>query len=132
MTYTGTCQCGAIRYQLSGEPKVVSMCHCTDCRRSSGAPMMAWAEYAEGDLTVSQGIPKTINSSGTSMRSFCPDCGTGLFYRNEEILPGLVEVQLATFDDTGKLAPAMQIVTAERVSWMGHINEIPAHEGFPE
>jgi len=94
--------------------------------------MMAWAEYAEGDLTVSRGAPKTFNSSGASMRSFCPDCGTGLFYRNDEILPGLVEVQLATFDDAGTLTPSMQIVTAERVSWMGHINEIPAHEGFPE
>ncbi len=132
MTYSGRCQCGAIHYQLGGEPKQVSLCHCADCRRSSGAPVMAWAEYAEDDVTLSQGAPKSINSSGAAMRSFCPDCGTGLFYRNQELLPGLVEVQLATFDDAGKLAPTMQIVTAERLGWMQRIHEIPAHEGFPE
>ena len=94
--------------------------------------MMAWAEYAEDAVTVSKGAPKTINSSGASMRSFCPDCGTGLFYRNAEILPGVVEVQLATFDVDGKLAPAMQIVTAQRVAWASDLSTIPAHEGFPE
>jgi len=50
---------------------------------------MAWAEFPEASLTVLQGAPKTINSSGTAMRSFCGDLGTGLFYRNARILPGL-------------------------------------------
>jgi len=52
---------------------------------------MAWAEFPEASLTVLQGAPKTLNSSGTAMRSFCGncgDCGTGLFYRNAGILPG--------------------------------------------
>ena len=47
MTYSGQCQCGAIRYQLSGEPKVVALCHCSDCRRSAGAPVVAWAMFPE-------------------------------------------------------------------------------------
>ena len=123
MTYSGRCQCGAICYQLAGEPKQVSLCHCADCRRSSGAPVMAWAEYAEDDVTLSQGAPKTINSSDAAMRSFCPDCGTGLFYRNQELLPGLVEVQLATLDDAGKLAalrsvspPCPHVAVARRIT----------------
>jgi hypothetical protein len=82
MTYSGQCLCGAIRYQLSGEPKVVALCHCSDCRRSAGAPMVAWAMFPETALTLTKGQPKTINSSGTAMRSFCADCGSGLFYRN--------------------------------------------------
>jgi hypothetical protein len=93
---------------------------------------MAWAEFAEDNLTVSKGTPKTVNSSGAAMRTFCPNCGTKLFYRNQEVLPNLVEVTLATFDPDGKLTPTMQIVTAERLGWMRHINEFPAHEGFPE
>jgi hypothetical protein len=34
---------------------------------------MAWAEFLEASLTVLHGAPKTINSSGTAMRSFCGD-----------------------------------------------------------
>ena len=90
MTRSGQCLCGAIRYQLSGEPKSVALCHCADCRRSAGAPVVAWAMFPEAALTLTQGTPKTINSSATAMRSFCADCGSGLFYRNEKTCPALL------------------------------------------
>lgn len=131
MPYSGQCLCGAIRYQLSGAPRTVALCHCRDCQRSAGAPMVAWAMFPETALTLTQGQPKTINSSGTAMRSFCPDCGSGLFYRNAEVLPGIVDVQTATLDDPDALPPAVQIQTAERLHWMQHIQEIPEFERFP-
>ena len=65
------------------------------------------------------------------MRSFCPDCGTGLFYRNEAILPGIVDIQAATLDDPNSLPPAIQIQTAERLDWVSHMNELPEYERFP-
>ncbi len=131
MTHAGQCHCGAIRYQVTGEPKHVALCHCSDCRRSAGAPMVAWAAFAENELTVTQGSPKTRNSSGTAMRSFCGDCGTGLFYRNAEFLPGVVDIQSATLDDPNALPPGAQIQTAERIGWMEHAHELPGFERFP-
>lgn len=131
MPHAGRCSCGAVSFELAGEPGSVSLCHCRDCQRSAGAPLVAWAEYPEAALTMTRGTPKTINSSGTAMRSFCPDCGTGLFYRNAAILPGLVEVQLATLDDPEALPPTMQIQTAERLGWIRNLHEIPGFERFP-
>ena len=131
MTLTGQCLCGAIRYQLTGEPRHVAVCHCRDCRRSEGAPMVSWAMFPESALTLLQGQPKTINSSGSAMRSFCPDCGTGLFYRNAVILPGIVDVQSATLDDPDALPPGVQIQVAERLHWMQQAHELPAFERFP-
>ena len=132
MTYSGRCQCGAIEFQLEGEPGLVSLCHCTDCRRSSGAPVMGWAEFAEDKFSVSKGTPKTVNSSGAAMRSFCPECGTGLTYRNQEVVPDLVEVALGHIAGSEKLVPSMQIVTAERLGWMEQRQTRPGHAGFPE
>jgi hypothetical protein len=131
MTYSGHCLCGAIRYQLAGEPDVVAVCHCSDCQRSAGAPMVAWAMFPENALTVTQGQPKTINSSGAAMRSFCADCGTGLFYRNETVLPGIVDIQSSTLDDPEALPPVMQIQTAERLHWMKQLHALPEFERFP-
>ncbi len=131
MTYTGQCHCGAVRYQLSGEPKVVSLCHCRDCQRSAGAPMVSWAMFAETALSITSGQPKTINSSGTAMRSFCGECGSGLFYRNAAILPGIVDVQSATLDDPDQLPPSLQIQTAERLHWISTINDLPGFERYP-
>jgi len=65
------------------------------------------------------------------MRSFCPDCGTGLFYRNEAIFPGTVDVQAATLDDPSAMPPAIHIQTAERLGWVTHMNELPEYERFP-
>ena len=132
MTHTGQCHCGAIRYEVSGDPRSVALCHCSDCRRAAGAPVMAWAEFAEGQLMLTRGTPKVRNSSGAAMRSFCADCGTGLFYRNADLLPGIVEVQLMTLDDADAFPPTANIQTAERIGWMASVHELPSFERFPE
>ena len=87
--------------------------------------------FPESALTLTQGQPKTINSSGAAMRSFCPECGTGLFYRNARELPGIVDVQTATLDDPDALPPAIQIQTAERLGWVTHMQSLPEFERFP-
>jgi hypothetical protein len=131
MPHVGQCHCGAIRFELATEPNDVTLCHCVDCRRSSGAPVVAWAGLAESDLKIVRGTPKTINSSGAAMRSFCADCGTGLFYRNAEYQPNVVEVQVATLDDPGALPPTMHIQTAEQIGWMKTAHALPHVERFP-
>jgi len=131
MTHSGQCHCGNVRYEITGDPEHVALCHCADCRRCSGAPMVAWAGIAADRFTLTAGTPKVRNSSGASMRSFCADCGSGLFYRNEELLPGIVEVQLATLDKPEAFSPAAHIQTAERIGWMATAHELPAFERFP-
>lgn len=131
MTRHGRCYCGAIQYQLTGEPTAVSVCHCSDCRRSAGAPLVAWAMFEEASLTLTKGTPKTINSSRSALRSFCADCGTGLFYRNATVLPGKVDVQSATLDHPDELPPMVQIQTAERLAWMKRLHELPEFERYP-
>ena len=65
------------------------------------------------------------------MRSFCGDCGSGLFYRNQEVLPGIVDIQSSTLDDPNALPPAIQIQTAERLVWMKHLHEMPEFADIP-
>jgi hypothetical protein len=73
MTHQGGCHCGAVRYEVSGEPQHVALCHCSDCRKSSGAPMVAWAAFAEDQFKLLGSAPVTFNSSGSAMRSFLPE-----------------------------------------------------------
>lgn len=129
--HEGGCQCGAVRYRATGAAKHVALCHCADCRKSAGAPMVAWAAFAEEDFAVTKGEPRTINSSGSSMRSFCPDCGTGLFFRNADVLPGLVDIQSATLDDPDALPPQVHIQVAERIGWMETQGNLPHFARYP-
>jgi hypothetical protein len=127
----GGCHCGAVRYEVQGEPKHVALCHCSDCRRSAGAPMVSWAAFAEEDFTLSQGDITVFNSSGSALRGFCPKCGSGLTYRNADYLPGIVDIQSATFDDPIAFAPQAHIQTAERIAWMEDAHHLPSFERFP-
>jgi hypothetical protein len=131
LIHSGGCQCGAIRYEVSGAPQHVALCHCRDCRRSAGAPMVAWAAFAEGDFRVTKGAPTTFNSSGKAMRSFCAACGTGLYYTNAEFLPGIIDIQSATLDDPGAMPAQVHIQTAERIGWMETAHQLPAFDRFP-
>ena len=94
--------------------------------------MVCWAGFEEASLTLEKGSPKTFNSSGSAFRDFCPDCGTGLFYRNAELLPGIVEVQSATLDDPEALPPHQHIQVAERLGWMERAHELPSVQRFPD
>jgi len=131
MGRSGGCHCGAIRYDVEGEPQHVTLCHCSDCRHSAGAPMVSWATFSEDALTLTRGQPITFNSSGAAMRSFCGTCGSGLFYRNADMLPGMVDIQSVTLDDPEALPPAVHIQVAEQLHWMNDVDSLPRFERFP-
>ena len=128
---TGHCHCGAIRYEVQAEPKWSALCHCADCRRHAGAPVVGWVAFPSEALKVVQGQPKVYCSSELGRRHFCPDCGTGLFYFNAVNLPGIADVQTATLDDPNAIAPQIHLQTAERLAWMERAHELPAFPRYP-
>lgn len=82
-------------------------------------------------LRVTKGTPKVYKSSENVRRHFCPECGTGLFYVNEKMLPGIIDIQSATNDDPDAVPAQVQIQVAERIGWMERAHELPAYERFP-
>ncbi len=131
MNLQGGCHCGAIRYEAAGNAITHALCHCADCRRSSGAPMVGWTMYPTAAVKVTKGTPKIYKSSANGRRHFCADCGTGLFYVNEVILPGIIDIQSATYDDPNAVPARVHIQTAERIRWMETAHTLPTFERFP-
>ena len=127
----GGCLCGAIRYRFRMQPSIVSVCHCRDCQRSAGAPLVAWADFPDSTLEITKGEAKKINTSGATTRAFCPDCGSGLFYWNQQFLPGIVAVQTASFDEPDAWPPTAQVQVAERQAWVRELATLEAHERYP-
>lgn len=131
MKLSGGCHCGAIRYELESEGARHGLCHCRDCRRAVGAPAVGWAMVTKSNIDIT-GTPQSYASSSNADRQFCATCGTSLFYLNEAVLPGMVDVLSATLDDPEVLPLQAQIQTAERLKWMAHLDEVPSFERFPE
>ena len=128
---TGGCHCGAIRYEVEGEPIHAALCHCTDCRRQAGAPIVSWTLFSDENFRVTQGEATVYASSEHGRRHFCPACGTGLFYTNAQIFPGQTDVQSSTLDAPEALPPTAQIQVAERIDWMKDLDSLPAFARYP-
>jgi hypothetical protein len=131
MTITGGCHCGAVRYEAEGEAITHALCHCKDCRRHAGAPMVGWTMYKEWAVKVTKGTPKVYHSSEHGRRHFCAHCSTGLFYTNAEILPGIIDIQSATYDDPDAVPARAHIQIAERIGWMVRAHALPEFERYP-
>jgi hypothetical protein len=127
----GGCHCGTIRYLVDGEAITHALCHCTDCRRHAGAPMVAWTMYPATAVKVIKGTLKVYVSSENGRRHFCPDCGTGIFYFNEKILPGIVDIQSATYDNPDLEPARIHIQVAERIGWLKTAHTLPEFERYP-
>lgn len=128
---SGRCHCGAVRYSVDGEMHHNAVCHCEDCRRSSGAIMVPWAAFAKDALRIDSGEPQVYRSSEHGERHFCGACGTGLFYINETMLPGIVDIQAVTFDDAGAWPPQAHIQVADSLPWEASLDSLPKFERFP-
>ncbi len=126
----GQCHCGLVKYEVTGEAITHALCHCSDCRRCAGAPMVGWAMFPENCVKV-VGETKVYKSSEHARREFCPQCGTGLFYKNAEILPGIIDIQTGTLNEPNKLPARCHIQTAERITWMTKAHNLPEFERYP-
>jgi hypothetical protein len=129
--HTGGCHCGAIRYELSGDPMHHALCHCADCRRHAGAPVVGWAMFKSDQFRVTQGEAKEYASSEHGRRYFCAHCGTGLFYRNDQLLPDITDVQSGTLDEPDAIPAEVHIQTADRIGWMKTAHELPQFDRYP-
>ena len=126
----GGCHCGDIRYVMPTAVEHHTLCHCTDCRRSAGAPAVAWA-MARADAVSIDGKTVVYSSSEHGRRYFCGRCGTGLFYTNDAVFPGMIDVQTATLDDPDAIALGAQIQLADRIGWMASLDGVPGFERYP-
>lgn len=127
---TGGCHCGAIRYTVEGEPEHSALCHCSDCRKSAGAPMVGWALFPVDKVTI-EGEPVQYGSSAHATRHFCGTCGTGLFYTSTAIFQGMIDVQTGTLDDVDAFPPGAHIQMADAAKWMDGMESLPKFERYP-
>jgi hypothetical protein len=87
--------------------------------------------YPRERVVVTKGTPKVYASSQAGRRYFCADCGTGLFFSNDVVLPGLLDIQSATYDDPDAVPAQAHIQVADRIGWMQRAHELPEFERYP-
>jgi len=93
--------------------------------------MVGWTMYRTDKVKVTRGTPKIYHSSEHGRRHFCAACGTGLFYTNAKMLPGITDIQSATYDEPDAVPARAHIQVAERIGWMERAHELPVFDRYP-
>ena len=115
---TGRCQCGAVRYEHSGTPTAIYVCHCRECRKQSASAFGISVEVTKKGLTVTQGTPKfwtRDTDSGKRLKcAFCPDCGGRLWHEPESGADWLT-LKGGALDEAPDLTHAIHIWTSRKL-----------------
>ena len=127
---TGSCLCHSIHYTLTAPPFASVICHCVNCRKSSGVAFATNALFQSTALQIPESPDlktfedKDTLSGSTVSRKFCGKCGSNLFATNS-VREELVVVMNGTIDnDEGSkgarveaLRPSMEIFCKDKRGW---------------
>ena len=111
-THTGGCLCGAVRYEVAGRLRPVVLCHCTQCRRSTGHFMAATAaRHGDFRLTREEEL-LWYPSSDSARRGFCGRCGATLFWQASG--RDYISIAAGTLDGATGLVSACHIHVSDK------------------
>jgi hypothetical protein len=124
--FQGGCYCGRIRYEVTGTPFNESNCHCSICRRTTGAPFVTWFSVRPSEFRLLSGEPARFRSSAKATRSFCAHCGTQLMFQGDDS-PDEVDVTTCSLDHLEHVPPTDHIHTSSKVLWIHLSDGLPQH-----
>ncbi|MGF6178520.1 GFA family protein [Ensifer sp. 4252] len=131
--YIGGCACGAIRYQISGEPIFSNDCQCRDCQRESGTGHGSHLSFRrdgvklEGKATLWDMV---ADSGNVKTRAFCPTCGSPV-YMTFAAMPDVFTVRAASLDDPSRYKPDAVTYGSRGYSWDQLDPALPKFDKMP-
>lgn len=125
---TGGCHCGYIRYTAAGTPTQETNCHCSICRRTTGAAFVTWFTVRPSEFRFTSGEPTRYPSSARAERTFCPRCGTQLTFRHADF-PDDLDITTCSLDDPEAVPPKDHTRTSSKLGWIALSDGLPQ---FPE
>lgn len=118
------CSCEQLRLWAEGDPVRISMCHCLECQRRTGSVFGAQARFPEERVRIEgrhTDWDRLSDEGEKRTRSFCPECGSTVFY-TLEAAPGFIAVPIGAFADPTFPPPTISVYGSRRHAWV----ELPA------
>ena len=122
---TGGCQCGAVRYAVSGQLTHPHLCHCRMCQKAAGNYFMPLANVQKNEFEVTRGSIAWFASTDVARRGFCRECGTPLAYEANDAAH--LNITLGSLDDAAAIEPVSQIGLEAKMPWFGRLDGLPGH-----
>lgn len=122
---SGGCLCGDVRYTVSAAPDHAIYCHCTMCRKASGAPYTGWFVVKTDAVAWITQEPSEYKSSTRAVRKHCRRCGAQIVWHSLK-RPEMIALTIGSLDTPGAVKPEKHIFWADRVPGL------EAEDGLPK
>lgn len=122
---SGSCFCGAVRFDVGLPTLFCGHCHCSMCRRSHGAAFVTWFAVSRSQFVLERGQELArFRSSDHGTRSFCSRCGSTLFCESTRH-PDRIDIVLANMEDPIDRLPQVHIYFDDRAEWTAAGDDLP-------
>ena len=122
--HRGHCRCGSVVMTANAEPVFSVYCHCDDCRRATGAPVLAAVAFMKDAIDWQAAQTLKRHTNGTAHRLFCGECGSPVAQEHDSAAD-------RTFFNTGFMdepecyPPAAHTFEGEQLSWLALTDDLP-------
>lgn len=125
----GECLCRAVAYEVEDAFAYALNCHCSQCRRATGAAFKPFGGIAAEKFVITRGAGH-LRTHGDASGSdhFCGLCGSLLYSRVRE--GAYVHVTLGTLVDAPAIRPSAHIFVGSKAPWFEITDDLPQHEEF--
>ncbi|HUP01848.1 MAG TPA: GFA family protein [Gemmatimonadota bacterium] len=132
-TITGGCLCGRVRYQVTGPFLRAGHCHCSRCRKHSGAAVSTQGRVLREHFRLLSGNESlhVYRPEGGAVKAFCGRCGSSLFGGAWPDGPE-VSIRLGSVDGDPGIRPQYHTFVDSRAVWDEITDDLPQHAaGLP-
>lgn len=129
----GSCLCGAVKYEVTGEATRFFHCHCSRCRKATGTGHASNLFLQPGELKWLQGEDQVrsfkLPDAKRFTNTFCATCGGRL----PRQAPGtdVVLVPAGSLDCDAPIKPQARIFMAWSAKWACAGDGLPAYPELP-
>mgnify|MGYP000916298165 FL=1 len=128
---SGSCLCGAVRYEVADEFHAAFNCHCSRCRRATGSAFKPMAAIVFDKIRLVQGQDDLLiyGQPPGSHDLHCRHCGSFLYSYIAE--NGNGHVAMGTLVDAPSIRPQFHMFVGSKAPWHEITDGLPQYEGFP-
>jgi len=133
-TYQGKCLCGQAQYEVHGPFLAFHICHCSQCRRSTGSAHASniFTEKENIKWLAGEDLVKRYDPEepGVISKAFCTNCGSLMPYISSK--NGKLIIPAGSLSEDPGVRPDDNIFWENRAEWYDSVPEAPRFDGFPK
>ncbi len=129
MSICGSCLCGSVKYEITGNVGDIVHCHCVTCRKAHGSAFSSVAAVQDADFNLlEQSSLKSFESSSGKKRYFCSICGSQIYAKRKGAQH--IVLRLGCVDSDIEAREDSHIWVLQKANWYQIKSDLPEHGEF--